>query len=107
MAGYTQWKPAPGECPFRYPVDKIMMGAWSGLVQYAIRQNHLRQAFEHDTGLKLFEPAKTPIDALIDAAVGATGDAQSTLIAFVEWVNVTQWGEDEVVAHPLPDGAKQ
>lgn len=96
------WQPKPGMCPFRYPDDPLMFGAWQSLLGYAISTPALREAFKRDTGLTLFEPPKTGLDALIDQATGHTGDADKTLIAFIEWVNCTQWGEDEVSEHPLP-----
>ena len=74
----------------------MMDAAWAAFVRWAFQQAELRQRFTAETGIRLYSPPKSPIDALIDQATGApTTISERDLNAFVKWATVELWGLDD------------
>jgi len=71
-----------------------MAPAYVGFLHWAIKKEKFWRQFKDETGLSLSEPAKTPIDALIDQACGVSKDDEDVMLQFVLWVTRTHWGEE-------------
>lgn len=71
--------------------DDFRALAWAAFVEWAAAEQEIRAAFTAETGLPFLAPPETPIEAMIDTATGADGNAE----AFVEWVTRNHWGLEE------------
>jgi len=81
--------------------DDIMMGAFVGLVRFALREKEIIDRFKADTGIDLSKlVSKSPIEKMIDTACGHNGRME--IISFVDWVNVNLWGEESGVNDDTP-----
>ncbi len=76
-------------------IDKnhpLNVQAWADGMMWALGDPDRRKQFTADTGIELGAAAATPIDRMVDDAVGRTA---SNMEAFFTWWN-EQWGEDMV-----------
>lgn len=73
-----------------------MMPAWLGCISFAMNTPDVFETFRTETGNK-WQPARTPIDRMIDESIGAEWEF---IKAFVLWVNVNVWGPVERQTEP-------
>jgi|2_EtaG_2_1085320.scaffolds.fasta_scaffold06247_6 hypothetical protein len=74
------------------PKDPLMAMAWHGFISFSIGSSEIMSHFRKDTG-NTYEPAKTPIDQMVDDATGHSADF---LDQFLGWLNKNYWGLDFV-----------
>lgn len=67
--------------------------AWRDFVLFAWGEDDAHAAFRGATGRPQRSRTKTPLDFLIDKAVGGEEDEQY-MTEFVDWVTKNHWGED-------------
>lgn len=72
--------------------------AWRDFILFAWSQEDAHTAFRGATGRPQRSKTNSPLDILIDRAVGATEDDEY-MIGFIDWVTKTQWGEHEAPEH--------
>lgn len=65
-----------------------MTQAWLDFIHWAIGTPEIIDQFRRDSG-NYWQPAKTPIEQMIDDATGAD---RAFCIEFVKWLNVNIWG---------------
>ena len=72
------------------PADtpEYMHGAWAGALSAAIKEPEILAQFRADTGNN-WEPARSPLDKMIDEA---TGVDRAFVEEFVAWFNTNVWG---------------
>ena len=79
--------------PYGWPV---MKDAFLGCAQWAIGSKDIWLRYKEDTGKDLADLAnlipRSPIEAMIDKA---TGHTDNEIVAFLDWVAVELWGEEE------------
>lgn len=73
--------------------DALNEIAWRDFVLFAWSQEDAHAAFRGATGRPQRSKTKTPLDLLIDKAVGGAEDDRYAQ-EFVDWVTRTQWGEN-------------
>jgi len=69
------------------PDDPLKRVAWRDCLIWVSGQEHFRERFEADTGMRL---ATSPLNALIDEA---TGYNTTVCTIFIIWFNENIWGE--------------
>lgn len=67
--------------------------AWRDFVMFAWSQEEAHAAFRGATGRPQRSKTGSPLDMLINKAVGGAEDDQY-MTEFVHWVTKTHWGED-------------
>lgn len=67
--------------------------AWRDFILYAWSQDEAHAAFRGATGRPQRSKTNSPLDILIDRAVGGEED-ERYMTEFVDWVTKTQWGVD-------------
>lgn len=77
--------------------------AWRDFILWAWNEPDMRAQFTKTTGLA-FQPPRTSIDVIVDAA---TGSAKNVAFQFVEWATREHWGlESAPVAYQTAIAAK-
>lgn len=74
--------------------DELNEIAWRDFILFAWAQDDAHAAFRGATGRPQRSRTNSPLDALIDKAVGGSEDDRYAS-EFVDWVTKTQWGEDD------------
>jgi hypothetical protein len=72
--------------------DEFNEIAWRDFVLFSWAQEGAHAAFRGATGRPQRSMTKSPLDLLIDKAVGAAEDDQY-MAEFVDWVTKNHWGE--------------
>ena len=68
--------------------------AWSDFIIWAWNKSELREQFTKKTGLS-FQPPRTSIDVILDAA---TGYKKDVAFQFIEWATREHWGIESAPA---------
>lgn len=87
--------------------------AWRDFVMFAWSQEDAHAAFRGETGRPQRSKTRSPLDLLIDKAVGGVED-DKYMEEFVRWVTETHWGKDSAPkrlyecshGEHVPDGGK-
>lgn len=66
-----------------------MQIAWRDCLLWASMYEPIAERFRAETG-NTFEPARNPIDLMIDKATGAE---EAYCAQFIEWFNANVWGD--------------
>ncbi len=73
------------------PTSRLMVPIWLGGLSFALGDDETLAQFRADTGNN-WTPGRTPIDRMIDSAMGAD---RAFIISFIRWFNREIWGEVE------------
>jgi menaquinone-dependent protoporphyrinogen IX oxidase len=73
--------------------DELNEIAWRDFVMFAYTQPDAHAAFRGATGRPQRSKTNSVLDVMIDKAVGGAED-DKYMLEFVDWVTLTQWGED-------------
>jgi hypothetical protein len=79
-----------GETDVRAMLNEI---AWRDFITFAWEQEDAHAAFRGATGRPQKSRTRSPLDALIDKAVGGQED-ETYITEFVDWVTLNHWGEN-------------
>jgi hypothetical protein len=75
------------------PRDTLLQIAWVDGLRWALGEPGIVAAFREKTGNR-WQPAKTPLDRMVDAATGADLEFVK---AFAAWFNEHIWGQESEV----------
>jgi hypothetical protein len=65
-----------------------MIDAWLGCISWAVSRKEITDLFYKETGL----PPLAPLGTFASKIDEACGIHESTLKAFIKWVNINYWG---------------